>query len=39
MLDNPATIPSGRKNGTRSIARKLMASVALMVQIRVRPPR
>ena len=39
MLDSPATIPSGRKNGTRSMARKVVVSVALIVQISVRPPR
>jgi hypothetical protein len=39
MLDMPARMPSGRKKGTLSIARKVVVSVALTRQMRRSPPR
>ena len=39
MLEQPARMPSGRKNGSRSMARNVVVSVALIVQISVSPPR
>ena len=39
MLEKPEMIPSGRKNGTPSIARKVVVNVALIVQMSASPPR
>ncbi len=39
MLEKPDRMPSGRKKGTRSMARKVVVSVPLTQQISVSPPR
>jgi len=39
MLDRPATIPSGRKKGTPSIARNVVVQAALQKQMSMSPPR